>query len=474
LSESPSEPLWTAKEAAAATGAHAIGEWTVKGVSIDSRSLQPGDLFVALKDQRDGHDFVEAAFAAGASACLVSRDMGRPGLLVGDVLDALEKLGLAARARSSAACCAITGSVGKTSVKEMLARIFRAAGAAHWSDKSFNNHWGVPLTLARMPKATQRAVFEIGMSTPGEIAPRSRMVRPHAAMITTIAPAHLQGMGSLESIADEKADIFAGLEPGGVAILPADDRFFARMEAHGRRLQPSLRLLSFGADRGAADAAPLTYSTDGESSVIGVDVLGETVKLRVDAVGRHWAINVTLALLAATATGLSARAAAEALDGYAPPSGRGVAEALYLAGVGELTLVDDSYNANPASMRAAIDGLSRRAGRRLVLLGEMLELGPDGPQMHADLAPVLVDAGVAAAIVSGPGMAPLAEALARGGVVDVVHVDGPAAASEALHARLRAGDVLLIKGSNGSGMHKVAARLREATKSGARPQAGKG
>ncbi|HEY7797881.1 MAG TPA: UDP-N-acetylmuramoyl-tripeptide--D-alanyl-D-alanine ligase, partial [Hyphomonadaceae bacterium] len=216
------EPLWTSEEACKATGGRMLGIWAVNGVSIDTRSLQPGDLFVALKDVRDGHDFVPNAFAAGAAAALVSRDVlgGKPGLLVDDVLVGLEKLGLAARARNSGVSAAVTGSVGKTSVKEMLARIFRAAGKAHWSDKSFNNHWGVPLTLARMPRDTERAVFEIGMNTPGESAPRSKMVRPHIAMITRIAPAHLQGMGSVEGVADEKSQIFAGLEPGGAAILP--------------------------------------------------------------------------------------------------------------------------------------------------------------------------------------------------------------------------------------------------------------
>src|SRR5690242_9137515 len=215
-------PLWTSEEAAKASGGKALGTWAVNGVSIDTRSLKPGELFVALKDVRDGHDFVANAFAAGAEAALVSRDVlgGRAGLMVDDVLAGLERLGLAARARNSGINAAVTGSVGKTSVKEMLARIYRAAGRAHWSDKSFNNHWGVPLTLARMHRETQRAIFEIGMNTPGEIAPRSKMVRPQVAMITRIAPAHLQGMHSVEAIADEKSDIFAGLEPGGAAILP--------------------------------------------------------------------------------------------------------------------------------------------------------------------------------------------------------------------------------------------------------------
>ena len=214
-------PLWTASEAAAATGGTVTGDWSVSGMCIDTREIKPGDMFVALKAERDGHDFVDAAFKGGASSALVSRDIeGQPVLKVGDTLKGLEALGLAARARSSAVHAAITGSVGKTSIKEMIAQIFRAAGPAHWNVKSFNNHWGVPLTLARMPRDTQRAIFEIGMNTPGEIAPRSRMVCPQIAMVTRIAGAHLEGMGSIDAVADEKSDIFAGLEQGGIAILP--------------------------------------------------------------------------------------------------------------------------------------------------------------------------------------------------------------------------------------------------------------
>jgi UDP-N-acetylmuramoyl-tripeptide--D-alanyl-D-alanine ligase len=241
-------PLWTSEEAEKATGGKALGVWAVNGVSIDTRSLQPGDLFVALKDARDGHDFVHQAFSAGAEASLVSRDVleGKPGLLVEDVLPALEKLGLAARARTGAICAAVTGSVGKTSVKEMLARIFRAAGRAHWSDKSFNNHWGVPLTLARMRQDTERAIFEIGMNTPGEIAPRSIMVQPHVAMITRIAPAHLQGMGSVEAVADEKAQIFAGLYEDGAALLPATDRFLPRLQASVVKTPPGSMIRTSG------------------------------------------------------------------------------------------------------------------------------------------------------------------------------------------------------------------------------------
>jgi len=466
-------PLWTSDEACAATGGRAAGVWAVNGVSIDTRSLQPGNLFVALRDVRDGHDFVGNAFAAGAEAALVSRDVlgAHPGLIVDDVLPALEKLGLAARARTDAVCAAVTGSVGKTSVKEMLARIYRAAGRAHWSDKSFNNHWGVPLTLARMPRETEHAIFEIGMNTPGEIAPRSLMVKPHVAMITRIAPAHLEGMGSVEGVADEKSQIFAGLLPGGAAILPAKDRFLERLRAAALKLQPSANVFTYGGAPGRQSAAAVSYQTDGRVSTISVDVMGEVVTLSLDAVGEHWAGNAALALLAAVLSGVPAKQAAEALSGYAPPAGRGTAETLKLPQGGEATLVDDAYNANPESMRAAIEGFARRPGRRIVALGEMRELGPDSAALHAGLAEVIVAANVAGAVLSGGEMKHLADALkARAPQMRVEHVTGPAEASEQVKSWLEPGDAVLIKGSNASGMARVGTALRQMSEGAAKSQ----
>ena len=466
-------PLWTSLEAAKATGGEARGEWAVEEVSIDTRSLKPGALFVALKDLRDGHDFVAAAFAAGAGAALVSRDVlvGRPGLLVNDVLVGLELLGVAARDRVAGTCAAITGSVGKTSVKEMLARIFRAVGRAHWSDKSFNNHWGVPLTLGRMPRDVERAIFEIGMNTPGEIAPRSAMVRPHVAMITKIAGAHLEGMGTIEAVADEKSQIFAGLEPGGAAILPAKDYFFERLKVAALRLQPTAEILSFGGARSPTSAAPVEYATDGVSSRIRVDVMGELVEVNIAAVGEHWAANVSLALLAAAMTGVSPKTAADALSGYAPPAGRGVAETLRLPGGGSFTLVDDSYNANPESMRAAIAGFASRPGRRILALGEMRELGETSDALHAGLAGPIVAAGVTAAVLSGAGMKPLARELSqRGGTIRIECVDGAAEAANLVKQWVMPGDAVLIKGSNASGMAKVGTALRSMSESVAMSQ----
>lgn len=451
--------LWTSADLAAATGGAVSAPFACSGLSIDTRTLKPGDLFVALKDARDGHDFVQGAFEAGATGALVSRPAGgRAELQVEDVVSALEAIGVAARMRSAAVRTAVTGSVGKTSVKEMLARIYRAFGPAHWPEKSFNNHWGVPLTLARMPEETTRAVFEIGMSTPGEIAPRSRMVRPHHAMVTRIAPAHLEGVGSIEGVADEKADIFAGLEAGGTIILPADDAFFDRMAEKARAYCPTATVESFGKDEGA-QARILDYETDGIQSEITLSIVGRKVRVTLEAVGAHWAHNAAAAVLMASRTGLSVEDACEALNGYAPPPGRGTMETLYLPDGGQAVMVDDAYNANPASMRAALDGLSRRGeGRRLVALGEMLEIGAGAADEHAGLAGAVEASGARLAFLAGEGMKPLADALPQP-IQKRWAVKADDLLADIKNA-VRDGDTLLIKGSNASGMGRLAEALR--------------
>ena len=453
--------LWTAQEVEAAVSGRRVGDWRVSGVSIDTRTLSPGDLFVALRDVRDGHDFVEPAFAAGAAACLVSRDMGRPGFISEDVLEALVQLGTAARRRMTGVCAAVTGSVGKTSVKEMIARIFRAHGRSHWSDKSFNNHWGVPLTLARMPRDTQRAIFEIGMSTPGEIAPRSHLVRPQIAMITCIAPAHLEGLGSVDAVAIEKSDIFVGLEPDGTVIRPERDPFFEIMRRRALDLQPAAEVLTFGGDPGVHSAAVRDYTSDGARSRISLEVMGTVVDTELLAVGEHWAGNAALAVLASVASGIDASGAAQALAGYLPPPGRGAAETLRLATGDPFTLVDDSYNANPQSMRAAFSGLARRPGRKVAVLGEMRELGSESAEWHAGLADPLAAAGVSVVILSGGEMRHLADRLSvQAPAIEVRMTQGPEEAAAMTNSLLLSGDVVLIKGSNASGMGKVATILR--------------
>ena len=456
-----SAPLWTSDDIELATGGTASAPFTVTGsVSIDTRSLQPGDLFVALTDQRDGHDFVEAAFKADAAGALVSKPVGGgPVVQVDDVLEALNALGIAARIRCGAIRTAVTGSAGKTSVKEMLARIYAAFGPAHSNAKSFNNHWGVPLTLARMPEDTQRAVFEIGMNTPGEIAPRSHMVRPQIGIITCIAAAHLEGLGSVEAIALEKSDIFAGLEAGGTIILPADDAFLDFLAARARELCPTGNVETFGRSEDAT-ARITGYETDGKTSRVTVDVVGRSATVMINAVGEHWASNVAAALLAASQTGRSVAECAEALNGYAPPPGRGTAETLALPDGGSFTLIDDAYNANPASMRAALKSLAQRTGgRRLAALGDMREIGSSSAEEHIALAGPIVEARVEGIFLAGPEMQRLAEALPPG----LPQASAPSADDlwNQLQNALKDGDLLLIKGSNASGMGRLADRLRQ-------------
>ena len=455
--------LWTASDAAVATGGKTHASWLATDVSIDTRSLKPGDLFVALQDVRDGHDFVPAAFKAGAAAALVSRDIpdaGGPLLIVDDVLGALEALGIAARARTDAVRVAVTGSVGKTSVKEMLAQIFRAAGTAHWSVKSFNNHFGVPLTLARMPQLTARAVFEIGMSTPGEIAPRSRMVRPHCAIITKIAAAHLEGLGSIDGVAEEKSDIFAGLEMGGAAILPSGDAFLGFLKTRATAAVEDADIMTFGFEDDA-DARILDYTAEGHEAVILVDVLGEAVRVRLKAAGEHWALNAAAALLASVSSAkLSAEEAAEALSGFTPPEGRGQVEMLTLPSGGTVAMVDDSYNANPTSMRAALKALAARpAKRRILALGAMGELGDGAERMHADLAEPVAASGADIVFLGGAGMAALSTTLS-GTIQQHFEVNANDLWTP-IKELLQDGDTLLIKGSNASGMVQLAEALRQ-------------
>ncbi len=453
--------LWTSKEIADATGGKASGKWSVEGIAIDSREVRAGDLFVALKDQRDGHDFISKAMESGASGCLVSQQsIEAANVCVDDTLEGLELLGLAARARSKAIHAAITGSVGKTSVKEMIAQIFRSKGKAHWNVKSFNNHFGVPLTLARMPRDTKRAIFEIGMNTPGEIGPRSKMVRPQIAIVTKIAGAHLEGMGTIEAVADEKSDIFSGLEANGVAVLPREDAFFDYMKARAFDLQPKAQLLSFGGKESGADACLLTFEADGDVSRGTADILGEVVAFEVNAIGAHWGMNAVLAILVGRLSGLTAQEAADGLKGYVPPAGRGGAEKLKLP-AGEITLLDDSYNANPESMRAGLAALGQRKGRKIAVLGEMRELGSDAQKLHADLKGPLTAAGVSEVYLAGEGMLPLRNCFSD--QKNEPRIFWASTAKELLlmvNKSLILGDVVLIKGSNASGIGVIAKTLK--------------
>jgi UDP-N-acetylmuramoyl-tripeptide--D-alanyl-D-alanine ligase len=436
--------LWTAAELRGVFGVD-VG-CDVSGISIDTRTLAPGDLFVALQGERDGHEFVEAAFAKGAAAALVSRPVPGNVIVVRDTLKALERLGAAARVRGAAKIVAVTGSVGKTTTKEMLRRCLGAFGVVHAAEASFNNHIGVPLTLARMPRDAAFGVFEIGMNHPGEIAPLVALVRPDVAVITCVDRAHLGLMGSEEAIAREKAAVFGGLMPGGTAVIPGDSAFLPLLRA---AVPVDARALVFG--EGAVDVRLLELNNSAEASEITGEISGVEARFSLAAPGRHMAMNALSVLAAAAALGLDVRAAAAALDGFAPFSGRGARRRLAAAG-GEALLLDESYNASGASMRAALAVLALQPGRHVAVLGDMLELGEFAREEHFALLPAVL-AGADEVFTCGAWSKVLFDSLPRskqGG-----HADDAATLAPLVKAALRAGDTVLVKGSYGSRMRDV-------------------
>jgi UDP-N-acetylmuramoyl-tripeptide--D-alanyl-D-alanine ligase len=460
--------LWTGLGLIAPLRARVLGDVPagVNGVSIDTRSLEPGDLFFAIKGERDGHDYVAAAFERGAAAAVVDEDHAGalkglgPLYVVKDVLKGMEGLARAARERTRAAVVAVTGSVGKTSTKEALRCVLGAAGATHASEKSFNNHWGVPLTLSRLREDADYAVFEIGMNHVGEIAALVDMVRPHVAIVTNVAPVHLEHFENEEAIARAKAEIFGGLVEGGVAILNRDIETFDVLDAEAKK-SGAAHVLTFGEKTVAADAQLVGYDPQDNSARIVARILGEEFAFTLGALGKHLALNSLAVLLAARSVGLDARKASEALQNFAPPQGRGAREKLRLEG-GEFLLIDESYNANPASMRAAIDLLGAAPvfgeGRRIAALGDMLELGPTGPALHAQLVEPLEKNRIDLVFAAGPLCRSLFDALPpalRGGwAAEAVGLE------PMILGALRPGDALMVKGSNGSKMHALAAALK--------------
>jgi UDP-N-acetylmuramoyl-tripeptide--D-alanyl-D-alanine ligase len=452
--------LWTDADTAAATGGTATAPFAASGVSIDTRSLRPGDLFVALAGVRDGHAFVADAFARGAAAAMVSADppgvaATAPLLRVGDTLEGLRGLGRAARARASATVLGVTGSVGKTSTKEALAAVLGAQGPTHAAAASYNNHIGVPLTLARMPPSAQFAVLEIGMNHPGEISPLARLARPHVAVITTVEAVHIEFFENEEGIADEKAAIMDGLEPGGAVVLNRDNRHFARLAAAAAARGVG-RILTFGTDP-LADVRLLSWAAEGWTLRAEIAVLGRAFALRLASPGLHAARNACAVLAAAFAAGADPEAALPVLEGLAPAGGRGRRRAIPLPG-GEATLIDDSYNASPASVRAALAVLATvPATRRIAVLGDMRELGAHAEEAHRALAEPIVTAGVDAVFCCGPLMRGLYEvlpALLRAG-----HAPDSAALLPLVQGSLAPGDVVLVKGSLGSRMGPLAEAL---------------
>jgi len=452
-------PLWTLDAMAAAMGARREGALpgSVTGLSIDSRTIGAGDAFFALTDQRDGHDFVEAALKAGAALAVVAADKRHalpPDaalLVVPDVLDALRDLGKVARVRSPATFIAVTGSVGKTGTKEALRLALSSDGAVHASAASYNNHWGVPLSLARCPADARHAVLEVGMNHAGEIEPLSRLIRPQVAIVTTIEPVHLEFFKSIETIADAKAEIFAGLERGGAAVLNRDNAQYERLRRAAAAAGVA-RIVGFG-EHADAQARLIRCALQPESSTVEASILGSPVTYKLGAPGRHVVLN-SLAVLAAVAlAGADLALAALALQRLEPASGRGARLALELPG-GRALLIDESYNANPASMRAALALLGQAPlgtqGRRIAVLGDMLELGPQAAQLHRGLAQSVVEDGVDLVFCAGPLMKSLWDALPserRGGYAET----SAALEAEVLGA-VRAGDAVMVKGSLGSKM----------------------
>lgn len=462
-------PLWNGFQLITALGARVSGPFAeaVHGVSIDSRTLQRGDLFFAIKgDKSDGHDYVRMAFDSGASAAVI--DEAHAGALKGagtlfvvqDVLASLQSLARAARARSRAGIVAVTGSVGKTSTKEMLRLALAGFGETHASAASYNNHWGVPLTLARMSSSARYGVFEIGMNHAGEITPLVGMVRPHVAVVTTVAPVHLEAFASVDAIADAKAEIFSGLEPHGVAIMHRDIPQYERLRAAAKQCGAA-QILSFGAQE-RPDAQLVSVEADGEGSIVRAWVLGAEIRYRIGAPGRHVAMNSLAVLLVARALGLDPADVAATMSEFRPPSGRG-ARLRVETDKGAFTLIDESYNANPASMRAALSLLGAAqplaGGRRIAVIGDMLELGPTGEELHRALAEDVAANDVDLLFGVGPLTKSLFEAIdAKRRAAWAPTSDGVRAA---LLNEVRAGDVVMVKGSNGSRMRPLVMALRE-------------
>ncbi|WP_375464656.1 UDP-N-acetylmuramoylalanyl-D-glutamyl-2,6-diaminopimelate--D-alanyl-D-alanine ligase [uncultured Methylobacterium sp.] len=469
---SPNAPLWTADALEAATGGTLHGEGrAITGASIDTRTLQPGDLFFAIRGEaRDGHDFVRSALETGAGAAVVTAERAAefsrfgPVLAVrgtgaDPVLDAMTRLGRAARARTKAQVAAVTGSVGKTGTKEALRHVLAAQGETHASAASYNNHWGVPLTLARMPADTRFGVFEIGMNHAREILPLTAQVRPDVALVTTVEPVHIEHFASLSAIADAKGEVFSGLAAGGIAIINRDNPSFARLGVHALASKAG-RVVSFG-EHPEADVRALRIVLRPDLSVVDARVMGQPVTYQLGTAGRHTALNSLGVMAVIHSLGADLAQAALSLAGLRPPVGRGERTALHLKD-GAAYLVDESYNANPASIRAALATLSAietgPRGRRIAVLGDMLELGPAAEAHHRALAETVEANAVDLVFTAGALMGHLFETLpiARRGIAAETSAD----LIDPLAKTLRPGDAVMVKGSNSIRMGRIVEALK--------------
>ncbi|WP_336959271.1 UDP-N-acetylmuramoyl-tripeptide--D-alanyl-D-alanine ligase [Sphingobium aquiterrae] len=450
--------LWTSDEIAVATGGTASVPFAVSGVAFDSREVGQGDLFVAMRGETtDGHRFLDRAYAAGAAGAIVEQPVDGPHVLVQDSARALEALGVASRARMTGKVIGVTGSVGKTGTKEALFHALdrSAHDAVHRSLKSYNNHVGVPLSLARMPRDTRYGIFEMGMNHAGELSILTRFVRPHVAIVTAIAPAHIEYFGTEEAIARAKAEIFEGLEPGGTAIIPYDSPHVRTLctaaERHGAHI------LTFGTSKGADVRVVEAVANDHGGTLLTAHLPTAEISLTIGAPGEHWVSNSLAVLAAVEAVGGDLAAAGIALAEMPGLAGRGARSIVPVAG-GEALLIDESYNANPLSMAATLRQLGReQADRRIAVLGAMKELGSQSAALHAGLADPISAGRVDYAILVGEDMAPLADVLE--GVVPFAHVPDAGAATGVLEHEMRAGDAILVKGSNSVGLSRVVAAL---------------
>ncbi|MCO6392243.1 UDP-N-acetylmuramoylalanyl-D-glutamyl-2,6-diaminopimelate--D-alanyl-D-alanine ligase [Aliihoeflea aestuarii] len=463
-------PLWTGTDLVAAMAGRPVGSMPqgITGISIDSRTLRPGEAFFAIKgDQFDGHDFATAAIKAGASLLVVQENklpaLGRlntPMIVVPDVLEALVATGIAARTRSKAKIIAVTGSAGKTSTKEGLRTALSAVGTVHASDKSFNNHWGVPLTLARMPAETDYAVFEIGMNHPGEIRPLVKMVRPHIAIVTMIAAAHLGFFKDVEEIATAKAEIFESVEPGGHALLNRDDAHFKQLEKAARDAGVD-NVWGFG-EHSRATFKLVKTKMFADGAAFTAKMAGEDLVAKIRAPGRHMVQNAIAVLAASYLAGADMARVSHALADMRPEEGRGARHRLQHS-QGAFVLIDESYNANPASIRAAMDVLQATDvnghGRRIAVLGDMLELGVHSQALHAELAETIDPAATGVVLLVGPEMKALAEALPD--TMRVEHRETVGELQPVLTGLVRAGDVVMIKASKSIGASRLVTALRD-------------
>ncbi|MDH5558103.1 MAG: UDP-N-acetylmuramoyl-tripeptide--D-alanyl-D-alanine ligase [Alphaproteobacteria bacterium] len=459
--------LWTAKDAAAATGGTAQGNWTVTGVSIDSRTVEPEDLFIAIRGPNtDGHLHVKDALVKGAAAAMVARDWadgaaddGMPLLIVADTDEGLNRLARAARDRGKARVVAITGSVGKTSTKEALAQVLSQQAPTTATVGNLNNQWGLPLSMARMPAESIYGVFELGMNHAGELTPLSKLLRPNVAIVTTVESVHLEFFESEEAIADAKGEIFAGMGADGAAVLNAENRHFERLKRLAKEVGIG-RVFSFGATPGA-DFHLIDWRIEDGGNHVEADLAGRRIRFRTGGAGRHWAMIGVSVLGVAWLLGADLDKAAAALADTFPPKGRGLRHRVRLPDGGIFTVIDESYNASPASMRASIAVLGATpvgaGARRIAVLGDMLELGKDSAILHAGLAPDLADAGVNMLFACGPDMSGLVAAVPPG--IDTLHAGTSDGLIGPLTEAVRDGDVVTVKGSLGSRMAPVVEAL---------------